>query len=99
MSEQVEATSELELRAKAMMTEDGYSHWMQCRSERRCCACGKPLGEKVERDCHPTCRVLTYQYAKKGAWTLNNRIRDGKIGPPLRPVNPLTEEARQLGGE
>jgi|JI9StandDraft_2_1071091.scaffolds.fasta_scaffold13430_4 hypothetical protein len=102
MSEQAslpEATNELELRAKKMMTEDGYRHWMTCRAERKCCACGKPLGDKVERDCHPSCRVLTYKYATDGHWTIGSRIRDGKIGPPSRPTNPLTLEARQLSGE
>jgi hypothetical protein len=103
MSEQIlplpQATNDLERRAKAMMTEDGYRHWMQCRAEKRCCGCGRPLGAKVERDCHPTCRVLTYQYYRKGHWTIEDRIRDGKLGPPLRAPNPLTEEVRRLKGE
>ena len=102
MSEQLvplpEATCELEVHAKVLMTEDGYRHWMQCRAEHRCCACGRPLNEKVERGCHPSCRVLTYQYADKGTWTIDNRVKDGKLGPP-RPTNPLHFEARQLGGE
>jgi hypothetical protein len=101
MSEQTsplpEATNELERRAKGLMTEDGYRHWMQCRAEGLCCACGRPLGDTtVERDCHSTCRVLTYKYEKKGHWTIDERIREGKLGPPLRAPNPLTEEVRRL---
>ena len=94
-----EGLSELELRAKKLMTEEGYDHWSKCRAERKCCACGRPLGDKVERDCHPSCRTMTYKYKDEGHWTLESRVRDGKLGPPSRPTNPLTLEARQLGGE
>lgn len=105
MSDLPEAKTELEIRAKAQMTGEGFRHWMACRLGGTCAACNLPLpvqveGEpvKVRRGIHDSCHRLTYYHARKGAWTIEDRVREGKIDPG-RPPHPLTQEARQEFGE
>lgn len=101
MSELPIARTELEIRAKRLMTGDGYRHWTQCRALGLCPACEQPLplhGLRVRRGVHDSCHRLTYYHAAKCAWTIEDRIRDGKIDPG-KPPHPLTEEARGEIGE
>jgi hypothetical protein len=93
-----EPTNDLERRAKEEMDGDGYRHWMLCRAAGACPACGKAIedGDKLRRGIHQSCYQLTYRYYREGHWTLEERVREGRIDPMGRPPHPLTLEVRRL---
>ncbi len=91
-------TSDLEQRAKDEMDGAGYRHWMTCRALGVCPACQQTVaeGEKLRRGIHLTCYALTYKYAREGDWSLEERLRSGRIDPSDRGRHPITAEARRL---
>lgn len=100
MDDLPQPSDDLEARAKEEMDGRGYRHWMACRRSGMCPACDRPLpaeGDRkpkdVVRGIHRSCYVLTLRYRARGDWTLEERVREGKIDPVLD--HPISAEARR----
>lgn len=89
-------TCALERVAKELMDGPGYRHWMLARATGTCAACGRPIedGQKVRRGIHASCYQMTWRYVRRGYYTMEHRVQDGRIDPVLNQ-HPLTAEVRR----